>query len=66
MKLTMPKAINGALEELGFRNLGVKARPGLVVLRRTRMPALLIEAGFLNNDSDTTCSTSRWTRSLGR
>lgn len=52
MKLTMAEAINGALEELGFRNLGVKARPGLVVLRRTRMPALLIEAGFLNNDSD--------------
>ena len=52
MKLTMAEAINGALEKLGFQNLGVKARPGLVVLRRTKMPALLIEAGFLNTDSD--------------
>ena len=51
-KLTMAEAINGALENLGFRNLGVKARPGLVVLRRTRMPALLVEAGFLNTESD--------------
>lgn len=54
IKLTMAEAINGALENLGFRNLGVKARPGLVVLRRTKMPALLIEAGFLNTASDNT------------
>lgn len=48
----MAEAINGALEEVGFRNLGVKERPGLVVLRRTNMPALLVEAGFINNDRD--------------
>ena len=35
IKQTMAENINGALSELGFRNLGVKARPGLVVLRRT-------------------------------
>ena len=52
LKLTMAENINGALEALGFKNLGVKARPGLVVLRRTRMPALLIETGFLNTDQD--------------
>ena len=53
-KQTMAENINGALSELGFRNLGVKARPGLVVLRRTKMPALLIETGFLNNEQDNT------------
>ncbi len=37
---------------MGFREIGVKERPGLVVLRKTRMPALLIEAGFLNSDED--------------
>lgn len=51
-KLDMAENINGALGELGFRDLGVEARPGLVVLRRTKMPALLIETGFLNTDAD--------------
>lgn len=54
IKQTMAENINGALSGLGFRNLGVKARPGLVVLRRTKMPALLIETGFLNNEQDNT------------
>ena len=40
------------LANWGFRDLGVEARPGLVVLRRTKMPALLIETGFLNTDAD--------------
>lgn len=44
--------INSELEEVGFRNIGVKERPGLVVLRRTRMPAVLVEAGFINNEKD--------------
>ena len=50
----MAQNIVGALGELGFREIGVKERPGLVVLRRTRMPALLIETGFLNNEQDNT------------
>ena len=45
-------AVNQRLSEVGFRNLGIKERPGLVVLRRTQMPAVLIEAGFLNTDAD--------------
>ena len=48
----MAENIVGALGELGFRELGVKERPGLVVLRRTKMPALLVETGFINSDSD--------------
>ena len=48
----MAENINEALEEVGFKNLGVKARPGLVVLRRTRMPAVLVEVGFINSDVD--------------
>ncbi len=52
LKLQMAENINEQLESIGFVNLGVKERPGLVVLRRTRMPAVLVEAGFINSDTD--------------
>lgn len=52
IKLEMAENINEQLEAVGFVNLGVKARPGLVVLRRTRMPAVLVEVGFINSDTD--------------
>lgn len=45
-------SINTELEKAGFKNLGIEERTGLVVLRRTEMPAVLIEAGFINNDKD--------------
>ncbi|MBO5303010.1 MAG: N-acetylmuramoyl-L-alanine amidase [Lachnospiraceae bacterium] len=45
-------SINQELEKTGFTNLGIDERTGLVVLRRTEMPAVLIEAGFINNDKD--------------
>lgn len=52
IKLQMAENINEQLEAIGFVNLGVKERPGLVVLRRTRMPAVLVEVGFINSDTD--------------
>lgn len=45
-------SINEQLEKSGFTDLGIDERTGLVVLRRTEMPAVLIETGFLNNDED--------------
>lgn len=51
-KLEMAENINRQLEEIGFRNIGVKERPGLVVLRRSKMPAVLVEAGFINSEED--------------
>lgn len=44
--------INQELVDFGFEDLGVVERPGLVVLRRTQMPAVLMELGFINNDMD--------------
>lgn len=52
LKYQMAQDINDQLEAVGFVNLGVKARPNLAVLRRTNMPALLVEAGFINSDVD--------------
>lgn len=52
LKYQMAQDINDQLEAIGFVNLGVKARPNLVVLRRTKMPAILVEAGFINSDVD--------------
>lgn len=36
----------------GLRNRGVKSRPGLYVLKRTPMPAVLMELGFITNPRD--------------
>lgn len=36
----------------GLRNRGVVERPGLYVLKRTTMPAVLVEMGFISNRYD--------------
>lgn len=48
----LARNINAQLERVGFANLGVKERPNLIVLNSTRMPAVLLEVGFLNTDRD--------------
>ena len=39
-------------DETGLSNRGMKVRPGLYVLRRTDMPAVLVEIGFITNPGD--------------
>ncbi|MBO7249726.1 MAG: N-acetylmuramoyl-L-alanine amidase [Clostridia bacterium] len=36
----------------GLQNRGMKVRSGLYVLRKTQMPAVLVELGFITNASD--------------
>ncbi|MBQ8815235.1 MAG: N-acetylmuramoyl-L-alanine amidase [Lachnospiraceae bacterium] len=48
----LARNINANLAALGFRDLGVIERPDLVVLRRTEAPAVLVEAGFIDNPND--------------
>lgn len=52
IKAEMARNINANLAKLGFGNRGVIERPNLVVLKRTKMPAVLVETGFINNDKD--------------
>ena len=60
VKAEMAQAINAELEEVGFRDLGLNIRRNLAVLRRTQMPALLVELGFINTDADNALLDSRF------
>jgi N-acetylmuramoyl-L-alanine amidase len=48
----MAENINEQLEMIGFRNIGVFERKNLVVLNKSRMPAVLVEVGFINTERD--------------
>ena len=52
IKKELAENINRELEKAGFQNLGIRERPGLVVFRRTKMPAVLVEVGFINTEAD--------------
>lgn len=48
----LARNINAQLEEVGFENQGIQERRNLPVLRDTKMPAVLVEVGFINTDAD--------------
>ncbi|MBQ4282543.1 MAG: N-acetylmuramoyl-L-alanine amidase [Lachnospira sp.] len=52
IRADLARNINKRLENIGFTNIGVEERKNLVVLRRTNMPAVLVEVGFINTDAD--------------
>lgn len=56
----MAENINRQLELVGFVNHGVNERTNLAVLRRTNMPAVLVEVGFINTDRDNILFDSRF------
>ena len=60
IKKQIAENIDANLEALGFRNAGVSIRPNLVVLNSTQMPALLVEAGFIDSDTDNRLFDSRF------
>lgn len=52
LKAALARNINENLVALGFEDKGVVERPNLVVLKRTKMPAILLETGFINSEKD--------------
>ena len=52
-KKALAQAIQKALvKNIGLNDRGIKERPGLVVIRETKMPSALVEVGFLTNNND--------------
>jgi N-acetylmuramoyl-L-alanine amidase len=46
------QVMDGIVEATGTRNNGIRANPSLYVLRRTNMPAILVELAYISNPSD--------------
>ena len=44
--------LNGVVDAVGTRDNGVRINPSLYVLRRTAMPAILVELAYLTNGTD--------------
>ncbi len=44
--------VDSISDRMGTVNRGVFSRPSLYVLRRTRMPSVLVELGFISNPGD--------------
>lgn len=44
--------LEGISAVTGLRNRGMQVRPGLYVLRKTAMPAVLVELGFISNPAE--------------
>ena len=57
----MAANINREMSQVGYQDLGTDLRRNLAVLRRSEMPAILVEAGFINTDVDNALFDQRFT-----
>ena len=51
--------LEGLNRTTGLRNRGMQVRTGLYVLRKTAMPAVLVELGFITNPDDAALMSTR-------
>lgn len=52
LKVKMAQSMLDHLEKAGFQNRGILERPNLTILRRSNMPAIILEVGFVDNVGD--------------
>lgn len=58
----MAANINQEMSQVGYQDLGIELRRNLAILRRSDMPAILVEAGFINTDADNALFDQRFTQ----
>lgn len=58
----MAANINQEMSRVGYQDLGTELRRNLAILRRSDMPAILVEAGFINTDGDNALFDQRFTQ----
>ena len=63
IKRELAENINRELERIGYADPGIRERPGIVVLRKTKMPAVLVEVGFINTEADNQLFDERFQQS---
>ena len=51
-KLKVINNICGNMEKLGFKNRGIKDGTNFYVIKKTKMPAVIVELFFLDNEKD--------------
>lgn len=54
----LAKIMQSKISNIGMRDRAIMPRPNLYVLRRTEMPSLLLEIGFISNKKDLALLTS--------
>lgn len=52
IKENMANNIGKGLENVGFNNMGINVRRDIAILKKTKMPAILLQVGFINSDKD--------------
>jgi len=57
----MAANINQEMAQVGYQDLGTELRKNLAILRRSDMPSILVEAGFINTDADNMLFDRRFT-----
>ena len=65
-KMKAANRILNKLEDAGFKNRGIKERPGLYVLKYTNEPCILVEVYFCDDEDDYLLASDLGAKKLGK